>query len=236
MNQSAGQLQGNLFYEELIRSFVHAPFFTERPWIAEWVDDKLAADRHRFLLLKAEPGAGKTALMAWLADMHPDWPRYFIRRNSQEPLSSGDARSFLFALGHQLAALRPSLFEPDCLRIVVDQKIEELRTGGRAIGIRVEDLHVSPFYRTALMVRQQVKVLEGELEGLSAKRLVAEPRFLELDNLQHLALFCPAEALLREDSSARIVVLVDALDELRHFLGRDSLMSWLANCPIPPRR
>jgi len=54
---------------------------------------------YRFVLLTAEPGAGKTSLMASLARQHPDWLRYFIRRDSQTPLSGGDARSFLLAIG-----------------------------------------------------------------------------------------------------------------------------------------
>lgn len=41
----------------------------------------------RFLLLTADPGAGKTALRAWLAHQNPAWLRYFIRRDSRTPLN-----------------------------------------------------------------------------------------------------------------------------------------------------
>jgi hypothetical protein len=77
----------DLFYESLIRSYVDAPGFVERFWLAQRVEELLADPGCRFLLLSAEPGAGKTTFMAWLADRNPDWPRYFIRRDSKTPLS-----------------------------------------------------------------------------------------------------------------------------------------------------
>ena len=225
----------DLFYEGLIRSYVDAAGFVDRPWLAQRVEEVLADPGCRFLLLTAEPGAGKTAFMARLADQHPGWPRYFIRRDSQTPLSSGDARSFLFAVGHQLAALHPALFHPDRLEVVVRQRLGQVQAGGQVVGIQVQDLHVSPFYRTALRVEQEADIVAGELVGLSVKSLVTEPRFLELGNLAHLALLDPAQALLQEDPTARIVVAVDALDELRYYQGQDSLLSWLATCPeLPP--
>jgi hypothetical protein len=154
-----------LFYEALIRSYVDAPGFVERSWLAAQVEAELADSSCRFLLLTAEPGAGKTVLTAWLADQHKSWPRYFIRRDSRTPLSSGDARSLLFAIGHQLATIRPNLFHVDKLEIVVKQRIDTLARGGRAVGISVDDLYVSPFYKTALRVEQHARVVAGELEG-----------------------------------------------------------------------
>ncbi len=239
MNTRSNLSSGDLFYETLIRFYVGAPHFVERSWLAQLVEKRLADPGCRFLLLTAEPGAGKTAFAAWLTHRHltrrhPDWLCYFIRRDSQTPLSSGDARSFLFTIGHQLAARRPNLFHPDQLEVVVRQRVDELRAGGKATGICVEDLHVSPFYRTTLQVEQRVKVVAGDLEGLSVKRMVAEERFLELGNLQHLALLYPAQVLLKEHPTARIVILIDALDELRYYRGQDSVLDWLATCPELP--
>ena len=105
----------DLFYNSLIASYIDSHSFVERPWLAQRVEEALADPDCRFVLVTAEPGAGKTTFTAWLANHHPNWPRYFIRRDSKTPLSSGDARSFLFAIGHQLAASRPSLFRPEKL-------------------------------------------------------------------------------------------------------------------------
>jgi len=233
-NNQRGLLADDLFYEDLIRSYVDAPGFVERPWLARRVDEALADPGCRFVLLTAEPGAGKTTLMAWLADQNPGWPRYFIRRDSKTPLSSGDARSFLFAIGHQLAARRPALFRPENLEVVVQQEIADLKASGRAAGIQIEDLQVSPFYHTALRVEQHVQIAAGELVGISIKHLTLQPRLQETGNLQYLALIDPARVFLAENAAGRIIILVNALDELRYLPGGESILDWLTGCPELP--
>ena len=81
------------------------------------------------------------------------------------------------------------------------------------------------------MVDQDGGTVEGELVGLSVGTATLEPRLLELSNLQYLAILDPAAALAAEDPEARIVVLVDALDEIRHGLSGESILDWLATCP-----
>jgi tetratricopeptide (TPR) repeat protein len=223
-----------LFYDDLIDSYLDDRF-VDRPWLTERLERAVADPECRFVLLTAAPGAGKTAFLAWLARTRPDWPRYFIRRDSQAPLSSGDARSLLFAIGHQLASLRPLLFRPEKLEVVVSQRAQEIQSGGKVVGISVEDLRVSPFYQTSVRVEQDVALVSGELEGLSVARMVVEERFLELSNLQHLALLDPARVLGRDDPAARIIILVDALDELRYTSGRHTILDWLVSCPELPQ-
>jgi WD40 repeat protein len=225
-----------LFAEEIVRAYVDDdPRFVERPWLGELIAEKLRDPDRRFLLVTGEPGSGKTALMAWLAKQHADWPRYYIRRDSQVPLNSGDARSLLFAVGHQLASLHPAQFELGRLEISVRQRMDEVGAGGRATGISLEELAVSPFRPTALRVEQDVGLVGGELEGISVHRLVAEERLLELPNLAELALFTPARALLEDEPDARVVILVDALDELRYHSSGTTALDWLASCPeLPP--
>lgn len=225
---------GDLFSTGLIRSYVDNARFVERPWLADVVETNLADPGCRFLLLTGEPGSGKTALVAWLARREAAWPRYFIRRDSRVPLNSGDARSLLFALGHQFAFLRPTVFHPDKLEVVVRQRVGEIAPGGRAVAIRVEDLAVSPFYETALRVEQEAGIVGGGLVGIEAGRLVAEERLLEVANLQHLALLDPAALLLAEAPDARLVILVDGLDELRYHPAGESGLDWLASCPELP--
>jgi hypothetical protein len=166
MNASGSNTNSDLFYSSLTHTYVDEPRFVPRTWLADEAQGHLDDPACRFLLLTAEPGAGKTAFSAWLAHQHPDWPRYFIRRDSRTPLSGGDARSFLFAVGHQLAALRPALFQSEQLEIVVRQRVESIQSGGQVVGIQVEDLRVSPFCRTALKVEQVARLVARELAGL----------------------------------------------------------------------
>lgn len=226
--------QDDLFAKELIASLVDDRRFVPRQWLVDRVQEHLDGSDARFVLLTGEPGAGKSALMAHLARLHPEAPRYFIRRDSMTPLRGGDARTFLFALGHQLASLHPSLFEPQRLEVVIRQRAERVASGGQMVGIEVEDLLVSPFHDTAIRVEQHAAVVEGDLVGISANRMIDNPRLQELSNLQYLALLDPAEVLAEQDPAARIVVLVDALDEIRYGLRGEDVLAWLTSCPELP--
>lgn len=210
--------------------------FVPRPWLTARVEAALADARTRYVLLTAEPGAGKTGFLANLAADHPQWPRYFIRRDSAATVTGGDARSFLLAIGHQLAWHHPELFRPELLDIEVRQQVDEVLAGGKAVGVRIDDLTVSPFYRTAaLRLEQAVGSVQGDLVGVEIGRATLDPRLLETANLAHLALIAPATALAAKEPSARLTILVDALDEIADQLGFDGLLSWLESGPqLPP--
>jgi WD40 repeat protein len=228
---------GELFHEPLLAGYVDRDTrFVARDWAAERIDAALGAPECRVVLVVGEPGAGKTGLLAWLARRHPEWLRYFIRRDQQSPLTSGDARSFLIAVGHQLAARRPQSFRLDRLEVVVRQEVGSVAAGGRAVGVHAKDLIASPFYATAIMVDQTVRELGGDLVGVEADRVVADPWLLEVETLQRLALVGPAGVLSDLDPDERVVVLVDAVDELRYRPGSSegSILDWLATCPLPP--
>jgi WD40 repeat protein/energy-coupling factor transporter ATP-binding protein EcfA2 len=222
------------FAEALIAAYVDDPRFVARSWLLERVWTALDRPHARFVLLTGEPGSGKSALVAHLARMHPRSPRYFIRRDSVTAGAGGDARAFLFSVGDQLARLHPSLFDPQRLEIVVRQRAERVASGGRVVGIQVEDLRASPFYTTALEVTQSASVVEGTLVGIEAARATLEPRLLDPSNLQYLALLDPARALADQEPGARIVVLVDALDEVRYGPRGEDVLGWLAACPELP--
>lgn len=221
--------EDDLFYRGLIDSHVKAPHFIPRRWLAEKIKAAIADPDCRFLLLTAEPGAGKTTLLAWLARRHPRWPRYFLRHDG------GNAQSLLFSVGYQLAALYPDSFHPQNLQITVEQETGRIKAGGRVTGIRVKDLHASPFYRAALKVSQKARDVEGVMEAVSVERLVPEERLIDLNVLQHLALLGPARALWAKSPRRQIVILVDALDELAHVPCESNILDWLTNCPnLPP--
>jgi WD40 repeat protein len=234
----AGPTVGDLFARPLIDAHLDR-LFVERPWLAEQVMDALADPGCRFLLLTGEPGSGKSSFAAWLADRVPDVLPYFIRRDSKSGASSGDVQSFLLTIGHQFAVLRPEAFEADLLRLVVEQQAGQVQAGGRMIGLRVEDLVLSPFARTSATVRQRAEVVRGDVIAVDAGRVVGDQRLIEPENLQHLALIAPAIALDDADPTAQIVVVVDAVDELRFRPDRQyrsaTVLDWLATCPeLPP--
>ena len=113
------QLGNQLFFDAFVRGYVeqNPRRFVRRDWLAEELDGKLHEPGKRFVLLTAEPGAGKSAFMAQLARDHPDWLRYFIRRDQREVLADVSARSLLLRVGYQLAAFHPELFSKDRLTL-----------------------------------------------------------------------------------------------------------------------
>ncbi len=225
---------GDLFYESLIQSYVNAPRFIGRPWLAERIEAMLAEPNCRFLLLTAEPGAGKTAFMAWLAHQHPNWCRYFIRRDQRTPLGDVGAHSFLLQVGFQLAAIHPDLFQQDQLKISVQQRIGTMDAASKAVGAEIDKLFASPFYQKVIQIQQEVDHNQGNLTGIRIGEWYADNRSLPIENLQYWALIDPAIALSHSAPNQRVVVLVDALDELRYRDAEQSLLKWLADCPELP--
>ncbi len=225
----------DLFHDDLVAAHLAVPGRVARQWLVDDVEARVADPAHRVVLVTGEPGAGKSDLAAGLAARHPDWLRVFIRRDSVTALSGGDAVSTLLRAGHQLAARRPELFDPAVLEVVVDQRVDVARAGSSVVGIRIEDLAVSPFHRTALRVQQHVGDLAGALTGVEIAHATVEPRLLAPETLQYLALLDPAAALHTIDPTARVVLLVDALDEAPSGSLTTTVVDWLVASPeLPP--
>jgi hypothetical protein len=221
-------VEEDLDQQKLIRDYVDAPDFIERHWLEKRVLELLDDPTCQFLLLTAVPGAGKTALLAWLAQRHPDWLRYFLRWNSKAPLRDGSARSFLVTIGFQLLARRASLFRQDSLELAIKVEAEKVGHGGKLVGLRTKLLQASPFRRIAADIVLSAGTLDGEAVAVEAERITEVP---DLGALQLLALFGPARVLQQLDPAARIVILVDALDEAGAIPRGERLLDWLTACP-----
>jgi hypothetical protein len=225
----------DLFFGSLIRGYVDEnPRFLSRHWLMEALEAQLAEPGKRFVLMTAEPGAGKSTFMAQVARAHPRWLRYFIRRDQRTVLAGVSSKSLLLRLGYQLAASNPGLFQPRQLQLSVEQRIGEIAGGGEVVGAEIKRLRASPFYRSFLRIEQQVQAAKGSLVGLRVEELTVEPRLLEAEDLLNLALVDPALALRRTDPTHTIVVLVDALDEIRYHDEAGDILTWLTNCPALP--
>lgn len=188
----------------------------------------------RLVLLTGEPGAGKSGLLAQLADDHPHWPVYLLRRDQRAPLADGSARSFLLRIGFQLAAARPELLAADQVRITVDQRIGPVGEDGSVVAAEVQRILGSPFHQAVIEVHQQVEAAGGAVAGVRVGEWVADPRRLDLADLSAMALLDPARVLARLDPAGQLVVLVDALDELAGAPDAgESLTAWLDATALP---
>ncbi|WP_326771259.1 hypothetical protein [Streptomyces sp. NBC_01445] len=224
-------------FEDVVRDRTGTDY-VERTWLAEEIERALASERGQYVLVTGEPGAGKTSLLAGIARSRPDRLRYFFRRDSRTALTGGDIQAFLLSIGHQLARVYPEIFALDRLSVVIEQHIESVKVEGRVVGIKIDDLQVSPFQLTAtLEVQQRIGDVGGSVSGIEIGTAQLEPRLLDPDNLAHLALIGPAQVLAEQAPEARIVILLDALDEIADedlAAPRDGLLRWLARSPELP--
>jgi hypothetical protein len=233
-NTAQPERGSDLFFQSLIEGYLGNKRFVERPWLEERIHEGIADRDRPFVLITAEPGAGKSAILARLASRNPAWPRYFIRRDQLSPLGPPGARSFLFQVGLQLAARYPEIFRPERLQVTIVQQARKVAPDGKLIAGSVKELLASPFVTAVLTIRQQVEEAGGEVTGLHVDKWVADPRLIEVSDLQALAIIDPATALAETAGGTPVVVLIDALDELRYQPENDSLLDWLANCPELP--
>jgi hypothetical protein len=100
-----------------------------------------------------------------------------------------------------------------------------------AVGAEVKRLSASPFYHKVLQIERRVQANQGKVVGLRVEDLVIEARLLSPEDLLHLALVHPARALQRTDPKQQIIILIDALDEIRYHSTPENILAWLTNCP-----
>jgi WD40 repeat protein len=205
--------------------------FVGRRHLVEQVASLMNERNCRIVVLIGEPGVGKTAFLAHLASQHPEWLRYFTRRDSLSFLAPGDARTFLLTIGHQLAARRPELFRPEHLEVTIRQHIGALGVGGDVVGARIDELTASPFLTTPVIVEQHIDHVQGRATGVSIGHLNADARGHSVQDLQFLSLIYPLKLLAKVDPTARVVLLVDALDELRFSPTEHDLLRTLTELP-----
>ena len=223
-----------LFFRDTVVRYVDLPRFVRRDWLASEVAKQLTKPSCRIVLLTGEPGCGKSGFVAQLADEHPHWPVYFLRRDHRAVLEDASAKSFLLSIGLQLAAARPELFSAEQVRLVVEQRIGEIEGGGAATAARVDKVLASPFHQAVVHIRQTVeRRAAGEVVGLSVGELIANPRLIDVDDLAAMALFDPARVLERLRPDEQIEVLIDALDERPEQPGEQTLVDWLTRVALP---
>lgn len=209
-------------FSEIITNYTRD--FVGREWLVNEVNQLLADSECRFILLTGNTGVGKTAFLAHLASQNPQWLRYFIRRDSLNLMSPGDAATFLLTVGGQFATVYPELFLPKNVQINVDQEIGNVTANGKLTGIHIDEVYASPFYKVALDVKQKIDELKGEAFAIKIGRLIREPRLLPLQTLQFLALLDPARLLKIKEPETSLIILVDGLDELRYSPARPDIL------------
>ncbi|MFC4606227.1 hypothetical protein ACFO9E_00045 [Streptomyces maoxianensis] len=221
-----------LLFEDLLDEHLTGDL-VRRDWLLGRVKELLDAPRIRFIVLEGVAGTGKSTFLASLAREPGINPRYFIRRDSIAPLSSGDGRAFLVRVGHQIAVLRPELMDLD-LAVSATMEVEQ---ADDLIGVEIGRLVVSSFRRTAFEIRQSAAEA-GQVIAVRIGELIDDLSRTSLADLTRQALIEPAARLAAADRSAAIVLLIDGLDEIGVATGwaggEDSIIDWLTDCAELP--
>jgi hypothetical protein len=233
VDSDIGRPAGFVAAGAVVSSYVDLPHFLPRPWLTTEVEDALAAPDCRFVAVTAAPGAGKSALVAELSRKHPSWPVYFIRRDQRTASHQAGVRSFLLHVGFQLAVAYPELFEPRNVQLAVEQRVGTLRASADLVGAELGRVLASPFHHQIVKVRQEIQDSQGRGVALRIDELVADPAQLTIDQLEQQALLDPAAAARALHPDLQIVVMVDALDELRYHRSDEPLLAWLTNLNVP---
>lgn len=73
----------------VIDTLIKTGSFLPRAWLTGAIEAQLSGPDCRYVLLQVPSGAGKSTVMACMTGDHPDWLRYFIRRDSRAPCTVG---------------------------------------------------------------------------------------------------------------------------------------------------
>lgn len=220
----------DLFDEALIARFAGDQLHYERGWLKDRIEASLDDPDCRIVLITGDPGAGKTTLMARLAQQRPDWLRYFIRRvdetdSARHYAHEGGLASFLTVTGFQLASLRPSLFPSlgEHNEIVVEAEAETVGPGRQAV-LKIDELVTHLFRKMAIKVSVRAGRIDGDLTVLEIGKLVTDAAISEPEALEAPALLEPLDLL---EPGERIVILLDGLDELQFRTAASDVGRWL---------
>ena len=225
-----------LFDEGLIQELTGAAgqVVSRDPVLAE-ITAALAAPGCRIVLLRGAAGAGKTGILAALARRHGDWPRYFIRRAAGPETAyqhEGGLASFLTVVGLQLLARQPGLF-PSMVTLDEELRVGVVEPGADLALLAIDRVLISPFTDLNLRLRTKAERISGQLTVVRIGDIV-DAAYADPQALEPLALLGPARELAARNPAARIVILLDGVDELRLRDTSVDVLNWLADHPGLP--
>jgi WD40 repeat protein len=223
--------QAELFDEPLISRLAGGPRRFGRGWLTDQVKAALDDPECRIVLLTGTPGAGKSAVMAHLAQERPDWPRYFIRRigetDSDAFRHEGGLASFLTLIGFQLLALQPGAFPAADSQLDIEVDVPVVGPEADIRVIRVGEYFAHPFRQGTIRARLKAALVEGRATAVEIGKMIVDVAAMHPATLEQPALLDPVAELARSHPGERVVVLLDGLDELRFRDAATDVGQWL---------
>lgn len=220
-----------LFDKPLIYQLVGGSRRVDRGWLTDQVKAHLDDPQCRIVLLTGGPGAGKSVVMAHLAQERPDWLRYFIRRIGETDTDAyrheGGLASFLTLVGFQLLALYPEVFPALDLPLDAEVDVSVVGKGADVKVIRIGEYFAHPFRQGGIRARLKAAIIEGRATAVEIGKMVVDVAMTHPAALEPPALLEPLAELARSRPEERVVVLLDGLDELRFRDAATDVGRWL---------
>ncbi|WP_437663009.1 hypothetical protein [Sorangium sp. So ce1182] len=183
-----------------------------RPQVEAELQRVLRAAPAGMLVVRGEPGSGKTFLIA--AQVHSQGGlHHFLRRGHTEYSLWRDPYGFLTSIGFQLRERFGKEIFPSSVAVDVNQRVALLDEGATMVGARIQRLIAVPWSDSKLSVQQRVDQAKGAATGVHVEELVEDYHRIPLVTFREMALIAPLKRLKAEQPGARVVLWVDALDE-----------------------
>jgi len=192
--------------------------FSGRTWVFERIDQWLANLQSRYLLLTGEPGSGKTAIAARLAQ--------FSHGSVDPPGHTGEIRPEFLAAVHFCAATTAMWVDPTSFTSSVSLQLAAqypefknalVESGDRSVNIQV----TQTFHRGRNVTGVSLELSFGSLNPQAAF---------------NAAVVTPLAALYRAGFNKPVTILVDALDEALAFKGEVGILHLLRSIDELPQQ
>jgi hypothetical protein len=135
----------DLFFQATVDRYLTSRFFVSRDWLVKEVELLLADPNCRFVVLTAEPGAGKSAFAAQFVHEHSadETLVYFIRRDQVARLDDVSAIRFFLRIGLQLRSARSCSTAINC-RSTLNSKSEGCPKDRRLLELNSREFGLIP--------------------------------------------------------------------------------------------
>ena len=192
--------------------------FSGRTWVFERIDQWLANSQSRYLLLTGEPGSGKTAIAARLAQ--------FSQGSVDPSVHAGELKPDFLAAVHFCAATTAMWVDPTSFTRSVSLQLAGqypefknalVESGDRSVNIQV----TQTFHQGQNVTGVSLELSFGSLNPQAAF---------------NAAVVTPLAALYRSGFNKPVTILVDALDEALAFKGEVGILHLLRSIDELPQQ
>jgi len=207
--------------QDAIQARFNPTSFVGRQWLIKEIEKFIADEHCRHFIIVGEPGSGKSALVAYLAQQW-NCVRHFIRVDSIGSVTGTDPRHFLISIGAQLyQKYGREIFDSQnsCNTSV---NVGLARDRSEVVGRFIEELYTLPFLpleERDVHVRVAVASGQSRVVGEHISRMINAAALLDEKTLLQVAVLDPVQNLHRLHPMEKIVMLIDALDEAHYHSG-----------------